>query len=1177
MKKILKCRDITRKKMINIMKNGTLYAISISFILLMMSFATSVMGQTIAKFSVKDASLKEVLVKLEKATEIGFFYDSELVNEIKGITINEVNKSLSEILDKVFDNTNLRYDLIDNNIVIKIKKNEIKTTQKEVQQKKKHTFNVKVIDKNTKQPITGALVIVKGTAIGGICDAQGAVVLNNIESGAQLEITCVGMTMQTVTTSDKSLNLIISMEQDVMAVDDIIITGYQKISKERATGAFATVNPQKMESKLQPNLASILEGQISGLVTDKNGNIEIRGMSTLSAVSTPLIVLDGFPYDGTLESINSNNIENITVLKDGVAASIYGSRAANGVIVITSKSGKKGEFNVSYKGVFSTTLNSDFEDFNRGTTSDFIDAEIELYNFKPNSDETVYNSPVSQMLVEANKAGGKDSDYAKALANIDLLRGGNVFDDVEKYIQKTKISHTHNIGINGGTDKNLFNASINYKNEQGGTINNNSDRFILDIKNIWKPKEWLSFDIAANLNYTNSEESQTSWNDIMNSVTSLYPYQTIVDANGNPTTIDSKISPYLKEVYGGTSNMLPYSYNPIDELSNRMAYTNSLKARVAANINIKIAKGLSVTGGGTWSHTSSRWENIDYEDSFYVRNLVNGSTDKNNSITKYLPNGDIINQARNFSDSWTLRGQLNFNRDFNGSKHRVTAILGTEVRKDSYNNNQYATRVGYNKTAGSYEIMDIKAWNAGENNINMINESIFKMSNGQINLRDNRFVSYYGNGSYEYDSKYIISGSIRLDLTNFFGTDSKYRYKPLWSVGGTWKVSKEKFFDVEFINKLNVRASYGVNGNISLDEGPFLILGAGNYSDITGGTQYSIKSPPNGQLRWEKTASTNIGLDLTVLNNRLNFSVDYYDKLSSDLLAKDAIDPMTGFQSLTRNVGEISNRGVEISVSSPIISKDNFSWNARLNYSYNKNLISEYDVKRSIISSWTSSNGINAKGYPANAIFALPFAGLNDKGYSQGYDSEGNVQLLGNLKPEDVVYMGTTKAPHDLSFSTDVTAYNFNLSILVIAKFGGVFFRDAFHGSNYQNRHFTERWQEPGDEETTIYPRFEKQNTDMYTFPYTDVLVENSNYLKLRDITLSYSIPKNLLTRLGFSNVRVYAQARNLLTITAKGVDIDPESIGGISSGKSKDMTYNASFTSLPRKPEFYIGLSLNF
>lgn len=451
----------------------------------------------------------------------------------------------------------------------------------------------------------------------------------------------------------------------------------------------------------------------------------------------------------------------------------------------------------------------------------------------------------------------------------------------------------------------------------------------------------------------------------------------------------------------------------------------------------------------------------------------------------------------------------------------------------------------------------------------------FTLKTGSYNLRDNRFVSWYGNASYEFDSRYLVSGSVRMDLTNFFGTDPKYRYKPLWSIGGTWKLSEEKFFDVSWIDRLNIRGSYGINGNISLSEGPFLILSAGSYSDMTGGVSYGVAAPPNNQLRWEKTATTNIGADITVLDNRVNIALDYYVKNSSDLLARDAIDPTTGFSALTKNVGKMTNRGLEFTINADIIKKNDFLWNAIFNFSYNKNEVKEYNVTRAYTTSWTGTPKM-AKGYAADAMFGFRYAGLNDKGEAMGYNKDGEKDLMGNLTPDDIIYLGTVRPKYDLSFTNTFKYKDLQLSFMLIAKLGHKYRKDGFYGSNYLNRHVSERWQQPGDEATKMYPRLLSWNMDMFYFPYSDFMTGNASYMKLRDVTLSYTLPRQWLQPVGLTNARVYFQARNLLTVTAKGVDIDPEITEVNMTGGTGAFT-EQGFTSLPLRPEFYVGLSFSF
>ena len=379
-----------------------------------------------------------------------------------------------------------------------------------------------------------------------------------------------------------------------------------------------------------------------------------------------------------------------------------------------------------------------------------------------------------------------------------------------------------------------------------------------------------------------------------------------------------------------------------------------------------------------------------------------------------------------------------------------------------------------------------------------------------------------------------------------------------------------------WIDRLNVRASYGINGNISLYQGPYLILSAGSYNSTTGGISYGISSYPNNTLRWEKTKTTNIGLDVDVLKNRLGFSFDYYYKKSTDLLANDSMDPTTGASSMTKNVGAIENRGYELSLhGTPVKTKD-FNWDIVYNFSYNKSEVLEYNVNRLYPTSWAWVQTINAAGYPMNSLFGYRFAGLDDKGQTQIYGADGSVKLASAAKVDDVYFQGTATPKFDMSLTNNFTYKNWNLSFMFIAKLGHKYRKDVFQGSNINNRHVGERWQKPGDEANTIYPVYKSWNMDMFYFPFCDVNMGNASYLKLRDVTLAYKFNEPLISKIGMSDARIYLQARNLFRITAKDCDIDPEAME-MNTSNGMAASTNSGYSILPLNPEFYIGVSFSF
>lgn len=1121
--------------------------------------------------SKKSISVKEALDLLKEQSGAFLMYREEAV---KGLTIDlDLNKvSLTEALDKLCEEAGLTYEISNGHVLILSKAEH----NREVAEKKITVRGVVLDEANT--PLAGATIRVPNGQPAVVADLNGNFSITISETVKELEVAFIGMKTQLIAVKQGRIIRVV-LHEDEHQLSEVIVTGYQTISKERATGSFGVIKTEDLESKLQPDLKSVLEGQAAGVVLDKDGNIEIRGVSTFYAEKTPLIVLDGYPVEMALDDLNPDNIENITILKDGVAASIYGSRAANGVIVVTTKSGKKGKPRISYKGVLSIVPKPDLNDLCKASTSDYIDAEIELFNQNPSSPDPMSKYPMGRVTYLLMKARDGVITQEQAMNEINQLRNINSLKQVEKYMMRDKLTTQHNVSLSGGTDVNRYNVALNFYDAREHFLNTSDNRMILDLKNEWTPYKFLTIGTSASLNYSKSKApnyySEDFWTWSSNSY--FQPYTNFVDENGHSTDIWG-VPDYKVDKYESMDGMKAWNYNPIDDLYEDYYKTTDFNLILNAFLRFDIWKGLNLEVGGNWQRGYSQYKQIRSENSFAVRTTYNDCTSVSNPAEHYFPDGALINEERNMSENWTIRTQLNYRQDFDNGKHRVTALLGNEVRRQTYDNNTLASRAGYNSTAGSFVPVNIKDFNAGEYDSDMLmqgQQAITYLEEGYYSYGDNRFVSYYGNGSYEYDNRYILSGSIRLDLTNFFGIDPKYRYKPLWSVGGTWKLGNEKFFNVSWIDRLNVRASYGINGNISLSQGPFLILSAGSYNQTTGGVSYGVASPPNDQLRWEKTETINLGLDFSFLRNRLNLSFDYYNKRSTDLLASDAIDPTMGYSSLMRNVGAITNNGIEVSVDATPIKKKDFSWNLVYNVAYNHNKVNTYNVARNYASNYATASAIMVAGYPADGLWGYRFAGLNNLGEVQIYNANNEIIKPGNATTDDVVYLGTTRPKVDMSLTNRFHYKDWDLSFMFIAKLGHKYRKDAFNGSNIQNRHVSERWRKAGDEEHTIYPALKSWNTDLFYFPYIDKLVGNASYVKLRDVTLTYNVPSRWTNLIGMSNAKVYFQARNLFRITSKGCDIDPETteVNYGSTSASTDQAY----VSLPLPTEFYIGLSFSF
>lgn len=1132
------------------------------------------------KIDYKNTQIKVVLKEVAKQSGYSFVY-SDLLSEVNNyvtLSYDEQNKGIDHLLAILFKGTDVKWTLKGKQVALVSEKGQIP------QQTKKGNTVRGVITDEDGEPLVGIVIKNEKTNAIATSDLNGNYEIAG-SVGDLLSFSMIGMET-VVMPIGTNLMMDVNMRADIIALEDVVVTGYQTLSKERTTGSYSILTSQQLERKLQPSLKSMIEGQTAGVVVTKEGEIEIRGVSTINGVKTPLIVVDGYPLIGDnvgLESINPDNIENITVLKDAVAASIYGARASNGVIVVTTKSAKKGSFNLSYKGVYNVSLKPDLAKLNLATTEDYMEAEADVYRLNPNTPYNSYNSynrisDYMYLLMAQDKGMISESE---AQSQINSMKKNNLLKEVEKYLIRPKQSQQHNIALSSSSETNQLNTVLRYSKEYGNMRYNDNSRFIFDLSNAWTPKKWISVRTFANINITDSNATIEQYSSFTSFGSKFQPYLSMYDASGNPVPF-SPVGQRRLSTYETVPGMKSILYHPETDMNRAVRLNNGIQARIGGDIKVTFSDFLNGSIGGSWIKGSSSSRTIYYDDSFVMRTAYNDGTDSRNYNTHYIPDGGKIDQNETEIDSWVLRAQLNYNQKFDGDKHRVSAILGSEISKDTYRYTYLPTRLGYDHVSATYNnSFSIHDYNQNTNNMsgnmlfarNPANLGSLSYGNNYA-VRDNRFASWYGNGSYEYNNKYIITGSVRLDLTNFFGTDPKYRYKPTWSVGATYKMAEEEYFSglKDLFSRFNIRASYGVNGNISLNYTPFLVLSVGSYNMETGGIAYSINSYPNDQLRWEKTNIFNGGIDMSMFSGRLNMSVDFYNKKSVDLIVSEVIDYTRGTGSLPQNVGGVTNTGVEVTVSGDIVNNSNFKWHSQLVASYNHSNVDYYQVVRSYASSYTSATQM-VEGYPMDGFWGLRFGKLDNKGnvlYKNQHDElVGNSALVG----ADCVYQGHAKPVTEMSWTNSFRYGNFEGSFMFIGRFGHVFRKDAFLGSNYTNRHVKERWRQPGDEEHTIYPVLNPSGWESFYYPFVDILIGNASYVKLRDLTLSYNIPAKMTKRVGVTNAKVYFQTRNLFYIAARGVDIDPETAEYNQTGGYGG---DQGFVSLQLRPEFYFGVQIN-
>lgn len=1122
--------------------------------------------------SMENVSLAQVFWELEKKTDIVFFFSVEDVANVTGLDLKYKNEALEKVLKNLLKDTDLDYEMTHD--VVVIRRNEKKAIAPQTYQKK----TIKgVVKDESGETLPGVSVQVKGTFSGVASDNDGKFELTvEDKPGLTLIFSFVGMKTQEVQVGDKDV-LNVVMLSATENLEEVIITGYQTISKERATGSFSVVSPKELENKLQTGIVSRLEGQVAGLV-QYNGSVSIRGISTVYGTKTPLYVVDGVPYEGELAALNPSDVQNVTVLKDATAASIYGARAANGVIVITTKSGQEGKTRVTYNGSVSFQPLPDMGYLKLMNSEQLINLKRDLFNdyhasYKQLNKRTSIDE-VTELFYLQENGTITESELQKKL---DVYRNRSNRSQIKDELLRVAFTHQHNVALSGGTERMKYMASVNYLGTKPYEKAVSKERLGFNLKNNVKFFNWLSADFGFSGSFTHDQGKNGLTG--MSLLTGQPSYMMLKNEDGTPAVWrDGKSDYEIQRLIN--LGLEDETYRPLENLDRQFYNNKSNYYKVQLGVKLKIMEGLDANLLYQSENRDSRSVQHYAGNSMYVRSMVNNAAEVDKitgAITYNVPQGNQIYEQRGDMRSYTLRAQLNFNRTFK-EKHGIVALLGAE-RRAVKTTTSLAYRMGFDENTLGYKPVNIKDLGIGINGTEALTGRYSWQDKNYNKFTENedRYVAFYGNASYTYNSRYAVTGSIRFDQSNLFGQDPKYMWKPLWSVGASWFATEEDFLkDVSWLNRLALRVTYGINGNVSKQTTPFMTIQDMGYSDWKQGFSSSVKTPPNPQLRWEKTAVTNLGVDFSVLKGRLSGSFDYYNRKSTDLLGDLKVDITTGWTSIKLNYGSLKNTGLELSLNSINIQDKHFQWRTNVNFSYNKNKVIELTNKTQTAWNYVSEM-VNSENRPMYGLYSYRWAGLNPQnGDPMVYDAEGNKVSAINDK-EALVYSGTTRPPYSASMTNILTYKGIGLSFMFIYN-GGHVMRDAVAtylgatvGANIY-RGSLNYWKNPGDETIKgMAPRANRLATKekQQLWYAADCHILKADYIKLRDITLSYELPKSLLRKLSVQSLTVRAQARNIWWWAANDSGIDPENY--------KTGTYGRGERTLPEAPTYMLGLTLGF
>ncbi len=982
----------------------------------------------------------------------------------------------------------------------------------------------KVIDAQSSAPLAGVLCRSAQNEPITTSNSRGVIRIPLSATTGQLTFSSTGYaSLDTLLSSGSpSDTVMIYLNRRTTEIQQVTInTGYSKLPRERATGSFTQVDQERFNEQVGTDVLSRLPAVANAVSLDKvsggqQGRLAVRGLSTIRGPKEVLIVLDNFPYEGDLSNINPNDVQSITVLKDAAAASIWGARAGNGVIVITTKQGSLGQ-PTRVELTANTTIGSR-PDLYYGPfmdSRDMIEVEKMLYEqgFYTSSLQARNRPAVSQVieLLIARDAGSISAQ--QAAHQLEALGAYDIRDQVNQQIYKPLVNQQYHLALSGGGDRSSWRLGAGYdKNSDhlGAAYNR------LNLRSSQRVELTKDLTVSSDFQYTQARNvsGRQDISSLNPGIGVIRPYTQLAGADGQALAMPAQWrQSYLDTA--GNGRLLDWNYYPLTEHEHLDNRSNLSDVLVSAALNYKLPiRGLSIDLRYQYQRQQSSADNRMGQQSYLARNLINGYTQiSGNSISYGIPLGDIMDRSFAVQQAHGARAQLNLQRSF--GKHALDGFIGGELRS---NVSESDTRRIFGYNDGQLTFAQIDPTRTYPNFISGLMSFIPNPTGLTSTLQ--RFVSLYANMAYSYDERYTLSLSARRDASNMFGVSTNNRWTPLWSVGGAWTASKERFYDVSWMEFFKLRATYGFSGNVDPSMSASTTIRFLNNSSYTLLPTATFSNYANPQLRWETTAMLNIGADFSMFNGRLSGSAEYYRKRGYDLFGSAPIDRTAGVGAeITRNVASMTGKGIDVEINSINVAGA-VSWRSHLNVNANRDKIEEYYIASRLGNRFVgTTNTISADpGRPVYGMYAYRWGGLDGQtgmpiGYLEGEESQNYSSIVGSgTQIEDLVFYGAKMPTLFGSLGNTVSYRNIDLTIRVTYNMGHYFRRGTIGYNNlYQNatahHDYYQRWQRPGDELHTdvpamVYPASGQSDTFVAN---AEPLVERADHIRLQYINLSYN------------------------------------------------------------------------
>lgn len=1141
----------------------------------------------------KQVKIQDVFKEINKQTGLDFVYSAMQLNEIGMVSLDVKDVTVDVALKRLFEGKPFTYKFEMKSIIIR--KVETVTTGKT-----SRAIRGVITDK-ANEPLPGVTVLLKGTSVGTASDMKGEFVLEVTGSVDSLVVTFVGMKTQYVKLLPDKDSYRIRMEYDVEEMQEVVVTGYQTISRKRSTGAITSVEADKI---MRPGVLSIdqmLEGQIPDMMFMSNSGevgvvpkIRIRGTSTLIGNREPLWVVDGIVLQdpvnispeelnnpdyvnrigNAIAGLNPQDIERLDILKDAAATALYGAKAANGVIVITTKKGHIGKPIISYN------MNVSYKRRPR-----YTDRQIDLMNSKERME-------FSKDLVESGYKfpGGMNMVGYEGLVN-QLYRGALTYDEFTKQVQyleclntdwfdlltEDAFSHQHTVSISGGTESVRYYSSVGYAKDNDVIKGNNNERYTVALNLNADLSPRISTSLGINGNVTSREYSQDE----------IAPLDYAYNTSRAIPAFDENGDYYYYQSSGGTANS--FRYNILNELDNSSYDQEGSSISFNMTLNVKFTDYLNASAVGSYSTSNTDIEGWWGEKSHHVALLrqseYGDAPEKGDDSGSALPFGGELTTNSTRNRNYMLRVQLNLDKYFGQDKHNVNASVGYEVSSTKYKGNSNTMRGYYKDRGKQFSITTLNDYPAFKT---------WLEANAYPTISDNltNLLSAYATVSYSYQSFFTLNGNVRFDGSNKFGDQSNDKLLPIWSLSGNYTISEHEWLQRSWIDYIMLKVSFGYQGNMLEGQSPTMIIKQLPTDPLYNELVAELSVYPNPNLKWEKTSSFNGGLTFSLFKRRLQMEASVYYKRTKDAFLTKQISTVNGLEEYVVNSGNVKNSGYSIAATIIPVETRDFNWILATSFSNVFNKVETLPgAEQFELSNFLNGTAL-VKGKSVGTFYSYKFVGLNPtNGYPIFDDMQERQEELEGLTKYDV-YTRVLKATGNRepmmsgSINNTFRYKNWRLNMNLAYSLGSkvrlfkLFDSNTFLPENNVRREFVKRWRKTGDEKNTIIPTpncywthysasgekiptIANNSLDMYN--YSDIRVVSGNYLKCSTMSVTYEFPMEKLERIKLSRLALNFSATNLFTICSNKLKGQAPQQSGFAKIQLTD------------RPTYTVGVSVSF